>query len=641
MNPPNPIAARETDRRRPPFVRPGTRAGWAASLAVAVCWPAPPARAAAPEGAEIYRQACASCHESGENRAPSLAALRELSREAIRDSLASGTMAAVGATLSEAQAAAVASYLVAGAAPARAGQRQSCPDAPWSEPFAGPRWVGWGADLANTRFQPAEFARLEAADVPRLRLRWAFGLPDSDRARGHPTVAGGRIFLGARNGRLYALEAKSGCLVWQFKARAEVRSAVVLDRTNRRGRHVAYFGDAKANVYAVDALTGRQLWRTRIDAHEAAMITGSPTLHADRLYVGVSSYEEFSGTFPRYECCTFRGSVVALDAADGERVWKTYTVPEEPQATGRNRRGGVRYGPSGAAIWSAPTIDARLGRLYVATGDNYSDPPTADSDAIIAYDLANGARVWSRQFTSGDAYNMACNPSSDATNCPEADGPDFDFGSSPILVELAEGSRLLVAGQKSGVVHAVDPDRAGAVVWQRRAGEGGKLGGIQFGPAADGQNVYVAVSDISFGRQRTPDGKSFVGPKVDSGGGMTAYRLADGKRIWHTPGFPCPPDRKGCSPAQSAAVTVIPGVAFSGSLDGFIRAYAIEDGRVLWSYDTVRTYADTVNGVPAKGGSLNGPGPVVVDGMLYVNSGYGQFGSIPGNVFLAFGPLPR
>ncbi len=593
--------------------------------------------AAAPDGAAVYREACAACHESGENRAPSLQALRQLSSKAILDSLRFGTMAYVGKTLPDGHAEAVASYRSAGNGSRAVGRRQSCPEASWSDPSDGPRWIGWGVDLANSRFQPAEFARLDASAVPRLRLRWVFGLPNSDGARGHPTIAGGRVFLGARNGRLYALDARSGCTVWQFKAQAEVRAAVALSRSDPDARYAAYFGDVRANMYAIDATSGKLLWRTRVDDHRAATITGSPVAHDGRVYVGVSSIEEFTGAFPNYPCCTFRGSVVALDAENGEQVWQTRTVTEEPRPGRTNNRGVVQYGPSGAAIWSAPTIDTRLGRLYVATGDNYSDPPTADSDAIITYDLATGARLWSRQFPVGDAYNMACNPRADPANCPEARGPDLDFGSSPILVELGDGGRLLVAGQKSGVVHAVDPDRDGAVVWQRRAGAGGMLGGIQYGPAADFSNVYVAVSDISFGRQRTPGGKTFVGPKPDSGGGITAYRLADGERLWHTPGFACPPGRTGCSPAQSAAVTVIPGVVFSGSLDGHIRAYAVDDGRVLWSYDTVREFRETVNGVPAKGGSLNGPGPVVVDGMLYVNSGYGQFGSMPGNAFLAFG----
>ncbi len=581
-------------------------------------------RAASPDGGEIYAQYCAGCHESGENRAPSIQVLQQLSAEAILDSLATGTMAAIGKDLPEGYAEAIASFLRTEARTQGPSPTKACSDAEWANPLDGPRWVGWGADLANSRFQGAEFAGLDADSVPRLRLRWVFGLPDSDRARGHPAVAGGRVFLGGRNGRLYSLDAYSGCTVWEFQALAEIRTAVLLSRMGHASGYALYFGDTKANLYAVDASTGTQIWRTKVEDHRGATLTGSPALYAGRLYVGASSIEEFTGSIAKYPCCSFRGSVSAIDASSGERVWKTYTIPEEPQPQRLNANGVQLYGPSGAGIWSAPTIDAQLGRVYVTTGDNYSDPPTDDSDAIIAYDLDTGLRLWSQQFTEGDAYNMSCNQRANGINCPEAKGPDLDFGSSAILVRSDGGQRVLVAGQKSGVVHAVDPDRKGKILWQRRAGVGGMLGGIQFGMAADARNVYVAVSD-------------YLGPTRSKGGGITAFRIADGEKLWHTPGTPCPSGRQGCSPAQSAAVTAIPGVVFSGALDGFIRAYSTEDGSVLWSYDTVREYTESVNGVGARGGSINGPGPAVVAGMVYVNSGYGAFGSIPGNAFLAFG----
>ncbi len=580
--------------------------------------------AAAPDGEQVYRLSCAACHESGENRAPPFEALRQLSREAIAESLQTGVMAYVGEAMPEESIEAVAAYLGRGTGRLSARTRAPCPDAPWSDPAAGPRWTGWGGGPANARFQSAASAGLDPKSVTKLRLRWVFGFPDADRARSQPAVAGGRVFVGSRAGRVYALDAASGCTVWDYQALAEVRTAIGVSAAGRDGPVRLHFGDFKANLYAVDAETGEQIWRTKVDDHQAATLTGSPVLFEGRVYVGTSSIEEFTGAFPTYPCCTFRGSVAAYDAANGERIWKTYTIPEEPSPRRRNANGVAQHGPSGSGIWSAPTIDAKLRRVYVTTGDNYSDPPTDDSDAIMAFDLDTGERLWSRQFTAGDAYNMACNPRADKTNCPEANGPDHDFGASAILAELDGGRRVLVAGQKSGMVHAVDPDRDGTLLWQRRAGEGGMLGGIQFGPAADRANAYVAVSD-------------YQGRRPHPGGGITAFGLADGEVVWHTPGVPCPQDRAGCSPAQSAAVTAVPGLVFSGALDGFLRAYSTADGSVLWSYDTMREFSQTVNGVPARGGSLNGPGPVVVGGMVYVNSGYGQFGSIPGNAFLAFG----
>jgi polyvinyl alcohol dehydrogenase (cytochrome) len=395
-------------------------------------------------------------------------------------------------------------------------------------------------------------------------------------------------------------------------------------------RFAAFFGDSSAVVYAVDASTGTLLWKTKVDDHLAARITGSPAFHHGRLYVPVASLEEGSATMANYECCRFRGSVVALDGATGKQLWKTYTVAEAARPTKKNKRGTQQWGPSGAPIWTAPTIDAVRNALYVTTGDNYSDPPTATSDAFLAMDLDSGKVLWSRQMTSSDAYNVACRLP-DTTNCPDSKGPDFDFGSSPILVALPNGKRALIAGQKSGIVHAIDPDRDGQVLWQVRVGKGGIHGGIQWGSAADHSNVYVALSDA--GIIAIP---STLGTEADpkAGGGMFALSLEKGERVWFSPPSVCG-ERKRCSPAQSAAVTAIPGVAFSGSVDGHLRAYSAKDGAIVWDFDTVGEYK-TVNGVPGRGGSLDGPGPAISGGMIFVNSGYAIWGGMPGNVLLAF-----
>lgn len=348
------------------------------------------------------------------------------------------------------------------------------------------------------------------------------------------------------------------------------------------------------------------------------MITGAPALYDGRLYVPDSSYEEVTGASPKYECCKFRGAVTALDAATGKVIWKTYTIAEAPHPVRKNKQGTQLWGPSGASVWSSPTVDAKNRAIYVTTGDAYSDPPARTSDAFMAFDMDTGKLLWSRQMTAGDAFVVGC-PAGD--NCPEANGPDFDFGCSPNLVDLPNGKRALVAGQKSGMVHAVDPDQQGEVLWSVRVGKGGPLGGVQWGNASDGQNVYVAVSD------------HYATKNLSEAGGMFALKLATGERVWSTPSPGCA--KPGCSPAQSAAVTLIPGVAFSGSLDGHLRGYSTADGRIVWDIDTAVQY-QSVNGVKAKGGSLDGPGPTVVGGILYVNSGYGMFGETPGNVLLAF-----
>jgi polyvinyl alcohol dehydrogenase (cytochrome) len=324
-----------------------------------------------------------------------------------------------------------------------------------------------------------------------------------------------------------------------------------------------------------------------------------------------------------------------LRIRDGSQIWKSYTVVNEPKRTSKG--GGVgQLGPSGAGVWSAPTLDLKRGMLYVATGNNYSSPATPTSDAILAMDLKSGRIVWSKQIFPSDAYNASCRDK--AANCPEEKGPDYDFASPAMLVKSADGRELLVAGQKSGIVSALDPDRRGAIVWQARVGQGSALGGVQWGMASDGQKVYAPNSDV--GRTRRTGGdptdprRYVLDPK--QGGGLTALRVSDGSKVWYAPPAVCG-DVPGCSPGQSAAVSAVPGAVFSGSLDGHLRAFASEDGAVLWDFDTARDFV-TANGVAAKGGAIDGPGPVIANGMVFVNSGYAPYGGMPGNVLLAFAP---
>jgi polyvinyl alcohol dehydrogenase (cytochrome) len=502
----------------------------------------------------------------------------------------------------------------------------------FGNPSTGPLWNGWGQNLLNTRFQTAAQAGISPTDVSRLKVKWAFGFPATLDANAHPALASGRIFIGSTSGTVYSLDAASGCIRWFFNAAGGVRAAISIGRVQTAfgPRYAAFFGDGSAFAYAVDAMTGKQFWKTKVETFPAGHITGSPVFYNNRLYVPVASGEEGAGASPDYECCRFRGSIVALDASTGKQLWKTYTISVEARKTKKNKIGTQLWGPSGAPIWSSPAIDVKRNALYATTGDNYSDPTSRMSDAFVAFNLDNGKILWSRQMTASDAYTAACRLP-DKTNCPTSNGPDFDFSSGPILVTLANGRRALVAGQKSGLVHAVDPDNQGEVLWQVRVGQGGTNGGVQWGSATDGSNVYVALADL--GRIVVPYSLSTdVDP--NKGGGMFALNLDTGKQVWYTPPAPCG-DRKRCSPAQSAAVTAIPGVAFSGSVDGHLRAYSTTDGSILWDTDTIGTYT-TVNGVEAHGGSMDGPGPVIGGGMLFVNSGYAAGGGMPGNVLLAF-----
>jgi polyvinyl alcohol dehydrogenase (cytochrome) len=483
---------------------------------------------------------------------------------------------------------------------------------------AASRWTGWGVDLSNSRYQPQP--GLAAADVPKLTLKWAFGFPGGSMAFAHPTIVSGRVFTGSDNGTVYALDAATGCTIWAFKADRGVRSAIVIGALRSGSQVAAYFGDLGANVYALDAATGVQIWRQKADEHRFARITGTPTLHEGRLYVPVSSVEEGSAAQPAYPCCTFRGSVIAYDAASGRQIWKSYTITETPRERGRTSRNTPIVKPAGAAVWNSPTIDPVRGALYIGTGNAYTEPAAGTSDSVVAMDLKTGKILWFNQLTPADAFVMGCR--SGVENCPKEVGPDFDFGNSPILKTLPNGRRLLVIGQKSGVGFGLDPDANGRKVWEYRAGKGSALGGMEWGSAADERQAYFPVSDVLL-------------PAAEAGG-LHAVNLATGQRAWHTPAPPldCTTGR-GCTGAQSAPASVIPGAVFSGSMDGHMRAYSTTDGRILWEFDTAREF-QTVNGVAARGGSIDAAGPAIAEGLLVTPSGYALFRGNPGNVLLAF-----
>jgi polyvinyl alcohol dehydrogenase (cytochrome) len=593
----------------------------------------------AANGSKVYEEKCASCHNGGIPRAPQLNVLRQKSAEDVLDALLTGPMTFLGMGMADTERRSVAEFISGkqlGEDQLKTTVTNLCPQAPgeFAVNDGSPQWNGWGVSPANTRFQTAADAGLTAEQVPKLKLKWAFGYPAGTVAS-QPTVVGGRIFVGTLRGQVYSLDANTGCIYWAIKNPTGIRTAisVVPFPSSDSTKYVAYFGDLSAIVHAVDARTGAEVWQTKVETHPIARVTGSPKFHDGRLYVPVTSLEEASGADPRYECCTFRGNLVALDATTGKQIWRTYTILEKPKPTWKSKGGVQQYGPAGASIWSSPTLDIEAGRIYVTTGDNYSDPASKTSDAIVAFDMKTGKMLWSEQFLANDAWNVACD-SADESNCPRARGPDLDFGSSSILQKLPDGKRVLVAGQKSGMVFGIDPDNKGKRLWEQRAGKGGLAGGIQWGPAADTELMYVAVSDIGMEIKDDPQaGKiSILNPAV--GGGIHAYRLATGEKVWSAPPVGCG-ERKNCSPAQSAAISVIPGVVFSGSEDSHMRAYSTKDGKVIWDHDANQEYK-TVNGIKGNGGSFDASGPTIAGGVVYMNSGYGQFGGLSGNVLLAF-----
>jgi polyvinyl alcohol dehydrogenase (cytochrome) len=581
-------------------------------------------------GEKVYRDRCATCHNSLESHAPLIGALRQMPAARILRAMDFGVMMGVTYALDRTEREAVAQYLGVPDEHRAPQAKAFCADRSVTIAKTEPQdWNGWSPDAANRRFQSSP--GITAAQVPSLRLKWVFGFEGDVNAFAPPTVLGRNLFVGSAGGAVYALDVESGCVRWFYQAQGPVRTAMLVEPIGTGERHAVLFGDQIGWFYALEAESGKLLWQKKPEEHESTKLTGSSVARDGVVYIPTASWEESRGLNTSYTCCTFRGSIVALRIADGEQVWKTYAIEETPHATGATMRDGrPEWGPSGAGIWSAPTIDARRGVLYATTGNNYT-LSTANSDAVLALDLKTGRLLWSRQVTPDDVFNLIC---SAGQECP---GQDFDFGASAILTRAANGRELLLAGQKSGMVYALDSNRKGEIVWQTRVGKGGINGGVQWGMAADAANVYASVSDVA--RVRIAS-KSKFDPRpnpVDpnSGGGLTALRISDGTKVWYAAPPVCEENREACSPAMPAAVTAIPGVVFAGAVDGRLRAYASTDGTVLWEFDTARDW-QTVNGVKASGGAIDGPGAVVAGGMVFIQSGYARNGGRAGNILLAF-----
>lgn len=571
----------------------------------------------AQDGTTPFITNCASCHaQNSPTHAPPPEVLKQMPWKKILEALETGVMKAQGDKLPPSLRVAIAKYAGKEEAGTPVEMTGFCPtNAAKPATLEGNSWNGWGVDNNNSRFQPAPAGGITAADVPKLKLKWAFGFPDEGAAYGQPTIVGGRVYVGSGDGTVYSLDAQTGCIYWRFHAKSVIRNAVVIGPGPR-----AYFGDLKANYYSLDASTGKLLWERKLDEQPFARISGTSKLHDGRLYVPIASQEENAGANVNYPCCTFRGSLMALNAETGEVIWKSYTVPP-PKQTSVGKSGTAYFGPSGATIWSSPTLDLKRNLVYVATGNSYSAPTVETADAVVAMDLKTGTIQWAQQ-ANPDVYNWNCEKrvSPEAGSCPADHGEDVDFGSSAILMDLGGGKDVLVAGQKSGVVHAFDPGQKGKILWQTRIGHGGIFGGVLWGMSANNGLVFAALSDLQF-------------EKPNAGGGLFALDAATGKVVWHAPPakLDCPA-KMHCNSAQMAATTAVPGAVFSGAMDGHLRAYDAQDGKVIWDFNAVQNFK-TVNGIEAKGGAFSSSGPTVADGILYVNSGYW---AVPGNVLLAF-----
>jgi polyvinyl alcohol dehydrogenase (cytochrome) len=589
---------------------------------------ATPAVAQAPDGAAVFQTACASCHAqpAPDSRAPNREVLAQLAPESILVALTSGQMFRQGSALTDAERRAVAGFLAGrpvgtAAPPSNVGRcTAKAPAITTADLTNG--WNGWGAGASNTRFQSAQQGRLTAPMIPRLKLKWAFGFPGVSSARSQPSILGNRMFVGSESGDIFALDAKTGCTYWTFHTKAGIRTATTVGpykRANGTSGFAVYVADGGANAYAVDTETGQEIWSRQVDNHVYAKSTGSLTYYDGRVYVPVAGVgEEGQGGSSKYECCTFRGNLSALDANTGAVIWKTYTM-DEPKPRGKNKDGVQLWGPAGAGIWAAPTIDAQRRAIYVATGNAYAEPNSNTSDAVIAFDMNTGKIRWTYQPTANDVFAGGCPRNGENPNCPAELGPDHDFSMSPVLAKRTNGADIIIVQQKSGMAYGLDPEK-GTLVWSYRTSPGGGMGG-QWGAAVDARQAYFSVNGTS---GKTP-------------GGVRAVNIDTGAVVWSKEAEEkmCGTER-GCSPAQGAAVTAIPGIVFSVSMDGGIRAHAADDGTTVWQFNTNQDF-QTINGVKAKGGAIDGPGVVVSGGMVYVNSGYVSLIGRPGNVLLAFG----
>ncbi|MFA7584877.1 MAG: PQQ-binding-like beta-propeller repeat protein [Novosphingobium sp.] len=583
-------------------------------------------------GKTVFEENCAACHLGGVPKAPHREFLEMMSPDAILLALNEGVMKQQAAHLSAQQRQHVAEFLtrtdLANWKPAP-GPVMCSGDARTFDLTRPPAQVGWGYD--TRRFTPAVVAGLAAADVPKLKLKWAYAFPGAQRARSQPVAAMGAVFVGSQDGTVYAFDLEEGCARWTSKVSAEVRTAPVVEpwaagtKPSRNPR--LFFGDLMGRVYAMDAITGAVLWRERPDDHANATITGTPLLHGDTLYVPVSSLEVVTAADEDYACCTFRGSLVAMDVNTGQVKWKHYTVPQPASQHGKTSVGTAIMGPSGAPVWTSPTLDLKRGLIYHGSGENYSSPADDSSDAIFAVDMKTGARRWHHQLLAGDAWNTTC-VLKGHPNCPTEKGPDFDLSASVLLVDIGGGKEVVLATPKSGVMTAVDPDNGGRKLWRTRIGRGSMQGGVHFGMAAEGSRIYVPITDMeddSMGRKIKEPGRS----------GLHAVDARTGKILWSTINPNICGGRKYCDPGISAAATAIPGLVFAGAMDGRLRAYDGATGRVIWEVDTTIP-VKTANGATAKGGSMSGPGPLVSNGHVVVNSGYGFSYHMPGNALLVY-----
>lgn len=586
-------------------------------------------------GEALFEQNCVMCHGGSDVRAATRGALAAMTPDSIYAALTDGPMREMAKGLSDEQRRNLAEYLtrrkIGEVTVAR--PKVMCPVGDdWFDFGRHPSITGWGlTNTQNTRFIPGDVAKLSATDVKKLKLKWAFSFPDAVEAHSQPAVAAGAVFVGAQNGKLYALDAGSGCQHWAFQGSSGIRGAITIaDWESNDGRPsdkgpTVYFGDNSGHAYAINAVTGTQLWKTNVGDPNAArsMVSGPVTLHGDRVYVPVTPRPVGDDMDPNTSCCTHRGAIWSLDAGTGSVIWNSFVIPTEPTEQYRNSHGVPQFGPSGAGVWSSPAIDEKRKRLYIGTGEN-STIPAENGGAVVAINLLDGSIAWSHQLYPQETYNGDC-INYIGPNCPPLFQGRIGLDtSSAMLLQNPDGSDIVVAANKPGDVFGLDPD-TGKLLWRRVITRGDYNWGVLHGMASDGTTVFATVHDkhlMNF--QKGP----YWGEEEL---GIYAINAFTGEPLWRA----LVSDH--CAVARcrgySAAATAIPGVLFVGARDGYARAFDINTGKLLWETATAQDFT-TLGGDVARGGGINPAAPVVADGMIYVNSG--DLRGIPGNVLLAF-----
>ena len=581
-------------------------------------------------GALVYVERCAACHDRGDKQGgPALAAIRQMSSAQVKHALTRGKMRQQAEGLSRVQRQALVRYLTGAA-----GERyQVAAGVRCATKQIDTRRVpvsSWGLDSDNSRWQL--HSQIKASNVQQLQLQWTFGLPEVSEARSQPVITADTVFVLAVSGHVFALDRASGCVKWHADLNRTLRTSLSLGWVG--GTRALFLGDAAATVLALGASDGKILWSHDAALFDTSVTTGAPIQAGERLIVPLSSFDVAAATDPQYPCCKGHGAVMALDANSGERLWVRH-MTQAARPTYRSRVDVQQWGPSGVPVWSTPTVDIAAGKIFVGTGENTSSPATELSDAVLALELETGAIAWRYQATAGDAFNMACGRRA-GPNCPKEDGPDFDFGASIIRSVDGEGRAILFAGQKSGVVHALRASD-GAVLWQRKLSDGTALGGVHWGMALAGKRLFVPIADPEFPR-----------PGYRPRPGLYALDVATGQLLWrhraergctldpsdtdarNSPWPDCP-YAYGFSAAPMAANDVV----VAGSLDGMVRVFDAATGAVLWGRQTARAMT-AVNKIPVHGGAIDNGGVQLADDMLFVSSGYGMFGQMPGNALIAF-----